>query len=461
VVVGPAARHPGPRTAGSRDSKLKGSGRPSSSSDEEDKPLVSNWAPSDIKTDRNYNKMVLDRVDKIVRKHFYDHDLVTSAWIPALENNREKILASKNLVDLFNSINSTLAALKSSHTEFNTSNDEIFYFLHDMFGRWNPKMTVPGDYVGLMTGPPRFAVDRVRYVVDDSPAAKAGLQVGDRIVSVDSKPYLGQSNFFGLSGKKVTIEYERGGKKAKCTIVPIKKDEYLQYVDAIRKSSRLYQLSGHTIAYVHDWCGGNDAHNALDEVLEGKIGDSEGLILDLRDGYGGNSMEDLDHFYRNPAGYPKFILKGRDGKIQTTYMTYDKPVVALINDGARSGKELLAYSLKSSGRAPLVGITTAGAVLGGRLFPLDKRTALYLAVADGNMGGVRLEGVGVKPDIEVGDDCSEAGKQAQLHVAEDLLLQMLQRPKRSYNTAGTPNSDADFMLEWATNHRSSKPPQQP
>lgn len=425
--------------------------------DDNEKPIPQNWVSGDIKTNRGYNQQVLDRVDRIVRKHFYNHDLVTSLWVPALEHNREKILAGKNLVELFNSINSTLAALKSSHTEFATSNDEIFYFLHDLFGRWNAKLTVPGDFVGFMTGPPRFAVDRVRYVVDASPAAKAGMQAGDRIISVDSKPYLGQSNFFGLSGKKVSIEYERAGKKAKCTIVPIKKDEYLQYVEGIRKSARTFQLGGHTVGYVHDWCGGNDAHGALDEVLESKLGGTEGLVLDLRDGYGGNSMEDLDRFFRNPAGYPPFILKDRKGQAQVSTMVYDKPVVALINDGARSGKELLAYSLKTSGRAPLVGISTAGAVLAGKLFPLDKRTALYLAVADGTVGGVRLEGVGVKPDIEIGDDCSEAGKQAQLQAAEDLLLLMLQKPKSPHNTATTPDANADVITEWNDKHHPSPP----
>jgi len=78
--------------------------------------------------------------------------------------------------------------------------------------------------------------------------------------------------------------------------------------------------------------------------------------------------------------------------------------VVLINGGSRSGKELLAYSFKAAGRARLVGENTAGAVVAGRLYPLDGKCALYLAVCDITLEGKqkdRLEGVGVAPDIVV------------------------------------------------------------
>ena len=136
------------------------------------------------------------------------------------------------------------------------------------------------------------------------------------------------------------------------------------------------------IGYIHLWAGGAESHDVFEEMLGTKLAKTDGLILDMRDGYGGNSLDDLDYFYRNPAGYPTFSMKDRAGKKVGSEMFYDKPLVALINGGSRSGKELLALSLKRSGRAKLVGERTAGYVLGGRLFTIDDRTALYLAVDD-------------------------------------------------------------------------------
>jgi hypothetical protein len=77
------------------------------------------------------------------------------------------------------------------------------------------------------------------------------------------------------------------------------------------------------------------------------------------------------------------------------------------------------------------------------------------------MGGVRLEGVGVKPDIEIGDECSEAGKQAQLQAAQDLLLLMLEKPKGPHNTATTPDANAGVITEWNNKHHPSSSQPQP
>lgn len=383
--------------------------------------------PHEICTDRSYDEEILKKVDERVRKNYFSEEPASKVWPPALERDRAKILASRNFIELFKSINGALSSLKSSHTEFATDNDEIFYFLHDLFGRFRANLRVKMDYVGFVTGPPRFADDCVRYVLDGSPAAKAGILVGDRILAVDGNGYIGVANFFGKSGKQVAIDLERNGVKEQVQLTPKKADDYLEYVSAIRKSVYTFTAGKHTCGYVHDWCGGQEAHNALEETIGDKLSNTDGLILDLRDGYGGNSLEDLDMFYRPAAGFAPFTMKSRDGKATTDHMYYDKPVVAIINDGARSGKELLAYSLKKTGRAKLVGLNTAGAVLGGRMFVLDKHCILYLAVTDCTIGGERLEGVGVAPDLVVADQTSGAGKAAQVEAAKDELAKLLEK----------------------------------
>ncbi|MGH9550986.1 MAG: S41 family peptidase, partial [Terriglobales bacterium] len=124
-------------------------------------------------------------------------------------------------------------------------------------------------------------------------------------------------------------------------------------------------------------------------------------------------IDDLDYFFRPENAYPK-------------EMRYSKPVVVLINEGTRSGKEALAFSLQHSGRAKLVGQHTAGAFLPGRLFPIDDRTALYLPTRDFEFMGRRLEGNGVCPDIEVaGNESDQRNSDDQYEKAVAVLLDIL------------------------------------
>ena len=66
--------------------------------------------------------------------------------------------------------------------------------------------------------------------------------------------------------------------------------------------------------------------------------------------------------------------------------------------GTRSGKEVLAYGFKKYRNGEVIGTQTEGAVLAATAF-LIGRGLLLLAVED--VDGVRLEGVGVAPTIEV------------------------------------------------------------
>ncbi|HEY9787416.1 MAG TPA: S41 family peptidase [Candidatus Obscuribacterales bacterium] len=394
-----------------------------------EKPPAPPLAVYDIETDRKFNEKTIDKIDKIVSKELYSAELASKVWPDALRQAKGEILASKNLHELYQSINKPIRALKSSHCQFVTTNDETYHFLHSLFSSFSKKLSIAKmDYTGMVTGGLTFQDNEVRYVLDGSPADKAGVKVGDKILSVDDKPYIGQSNFFNTANKLVRLTVLRGNDRKSLSLRPVKKDNAAGYVEAIEKSARVIFSGRYKLGYVHFWCGGRDAHEAFLSAVTGKkLSETDGLILDLRDGYGGNSLEDIDVLYRNPEAFPIFVTKMRSGKSETYKAYYDKPVVALINGGSRSGKELLAYSLKKAGRARLVGTTTAGAVLAGRLFPLNERSSLYLAIADGTVDGVRLEGRGVAPDIEVQNNPHDPANDVQLAAAKNELLKEIER----------------------------------
>jgi carboxyl-terminal processing protease len=80
---------------------------------------------------------------------------------------------------------------------------------------------------------------------------------------------------------------------------------------------------------------------------------------------------------------------------------WSKPVCLLVNEGTRSGKELLTYYFKKIRRGPVVGTRTAGAMVFGRPIIMSDGSLLFLANSDLKVDGKRLEGIGVSPDIEV------------------------------------------------------------
>lgn len=107
---------------------------------------------------------------------------------------------------------------------------------------------------------------------------------------------------------------------------------------------------------------------------------------------------------------------------------WDEPVVLLVDEGSRSGKKVFAHGFGALGLGPIVGETTAGAVLAGRINALADGSLLYVAVADKRVNGVRLEGRGGAPDIEVPFDPAFAeGRDPQLDRAIAVAAELEQQ----------------------------------
>ena len=397
------------------------------------KALAQSIAPqnrSDFKVTRAETEKLLEKVDKLINKEFYNSDLAKTVWKKELLDNKETILESKNLKELAERMNVPIHALKCSHTQFLTNNEEIFYFLQSLFSTFNKKIDDQElDFTGITTGGVDKKFNCIRYVLNGSPADGAGLRRGDLIESVDGQPYLGQVSFRGRATKKTPVQVKRGAETLTLTVVPNLTNDYPQYVKAIERSVQIFPSAVGRLGYIHYWSGGRQAHDTFEQaVLSDKMLNTEGLIIDLRDGYGANSLDDLDMLYRQPSAYPRMLTIARSGKKNFEQLYYDKPVVVLINRGSRSGKELLAAGLKSSGRAKLVGETTAGFVLAGRLFSIDQRFAMYVAVDDIYLNGERLEGKGVSPDLAIPDDENHPeGFNEQLEVAKRTLIEEIQK----------------------------------
>ncbi len=396
--------------------------------------------PTSFNITEQYAQRIADKVDHLISTKLYNATLARDMWPKIYAAQRPLIIKSGNLKELSDRLNGAIAELHSSHCEFVTVNDETYYFLDTLFCNFNKKLPIfKMNYTGIITGGVKKDFNSVRNVLDGSPGAKAGMKRNDIIEAVDGQPFVGECSFAAKSGKNVELKIKRGRQHLTVTVVPKFVRDYDQYVEAMEKSTRVIQTPAGKIGYVHYWGGGNPSHEMFEHILgqwrtrkdglieEQGLAKTDGLILDLRDGYGGASGTDLDILYRNPNSHPDFISTSRSGDKFFSRDYYDKPVVALINGGSRSAKEMFAWGLKNSGRAKLVGQTTAGFFLAGQFMPIDERCALYLAVADVSLNSERLEGKGVSPDIEVPDDAQHPdGYDEQFERAKSELLELLQ-----------------------------------
>jgi carboxyl-terminal processing protease len=158
---------------------------------------------------------------------------------------------------------------------------------------------------------------------------------------------------------------------------------------------------------------------------------SEGIIIDIRDGFGGIlPTEYIQPFLWDGLETITQEWIGRNHRFKST-VTFNKPVIVLINNSSRSSKELLAYYFKKTGRAVLVGERTAGCVCGGRLKRISKDSVLSYCTRMLIIDGKRLEGVGVEPDIVVPFDIRFAiGRDIHLERAKDEMVRLIERTGR-------------------------------
>jgi C-terminal processing protease CtpA/Prc len=258
----------------------------------------------------------------------------------------------------------------------------------------------------------------VTDVYDGGPAAEAGLMAGDEILAVDGAPFREIESFRGKAGKIVQLQVRRTVDAA--PIVASVQVARLQpreaYLEAISESIRVVEQDGRTIGVVHLWMYTTDevTHILNAELGGGRLKDVDGLVLDLRSRWGGAPADSAELFV---GATGSMTVTERDGTVRYVNTRWDKPVVAVIDEGSRSGMEIYAHALKKHG-IPLVGVTTAKAVVAGTAYLLPDDSLLILAVTDVHVDGERLEGRGVDPDIVVPFDIRyAAGADPQMDAA--------------------------------------------
>jgi carboxyl-terminal processing protease len=378
------------------------------------------------------NQADFDQVWELVRDRFYDPNVNGLDWQEQRARFRPEAASAPSREDAAVVINAMLAKLGASHTHFYTPEDPAYYQLADIFvgalehrglDRVFPKGEVSYPGIGVFTVADSQGRTFVAGVIEGAPAHAAGVLLGDEIVSVDDRPFRPVGSFRGKVGSPVSLEIRRasGAAPIAISVSPADLHPNEMFLRGLKESARVIAMDKAKIGYVHVWSyASHRMQSALEDLMsDGPLKDADALVWDLRGGWGGAQPQYLDLF--NPRA-PTMQIKGRNGETGFVDVKWRKPVAALINEGTRSGKEVLAYGFKEYRMGELVGHRTEGAVLAATAFLIGDDGLLLLAVEDVLVDGQRLEGVGVTPTIEVPFDSRyAAGADPQLDRAVQVL----------------------------------------
>ena len=223
---------------------------------------------------------------------------------------------------------------------------------------------------------------------DASPAQKAGLRYGDRIMEVDGVKMSGKPSIEvrdkirGPRGSIVKITLERAADKRVQTVEIVR--------DAVPQPSipDAYMLKP-GVGYIDMTRGFN--YTTTDELLEAlahlHAAGMTSLVLDLRNNPGGfldQAIHVAEVFLRN--GQLILTQKGRNGFRDNTYESRNNapdmtPLVILINENTASASEIVAGAMQDHDRAVIVGQTSFGKGLVQSIIPLEYGAGLTLTSA--------------------------------------------------------------------------------
>ena len=368
---------------------------------------------------------VFDEVASIVDRRFFDRSMNGLDWDAVTAEHRARITPDMDREAFVEEVNAMLARLETSHTRLISQDSPAWYQLAGVFLPRNDDLAEQMAPF-LTDGAPAYSGIGVMLesrpeghfvigVLAGHPASEAGVMVGDRMVAVEGEPFHPIRSFAGREGRKTDLSVERRpGEMLDLIVTPVTLDGRTMFEDAMRESARVIEHDGARIGYIRVWSyAGQEYQDILRSgLLYGRLKDADALVLDIRGGWGGASPTYLNIFTQRTIDFTSIR---RDGRSSSFASGWSKPVVLLVDEGSRSGKELISHGFQVLGIGPVVGETTAGAVVGGRFNLLSDGSALYVAVVDVEIGGQRLEGRGVEPDIIVPfDPAFAAGADPQL-----------------------------------------------
>ena len=245
--------------------------------------------------------------------------------------------------------------------------------------------------------------------IADTPAEKAGIQAGDKIVKIDGKVTKkitlsdAVKQMRGKPGTMVTLTIWREGDK-KIIEVPIKRA--LITVHSIKKAEVLEDNIGYIKLVEFQENTARDLDEALRKLEKEKI---DSLILDLRNNPGGlldGAIDVAERFLQKDE--PIVSIKARNEEENAEFKSSgrhtrpDYPLIVLVNEGSASASEIVAGAVKDNRRGVVLGTKTFGKASVQTVIPMKDGSALrFTTAAYLTPSGRLIKKEGIEPDVVV------------------------------------------------------------
>lgn len=261
--------------------------------------------------------------------------------------------------------------------------------------------SLQGTYQGIGV---EINKDRViTKVTKNGPAEAAGLQAGDKFMSIDG------TKLNDTDGNAVGLLI-RGTDKKAVDIVVDRNGEELTFnvkIGTIEEPAIGYEMKENNIGYIQISKFSRPLTSQMENALkELEANGMEKLIIDLRNNTGGylDSAETTASLFleKGKLIYSLEDKKSKEDYYDQTEISRNYPIVVLINNNSASSSEILAAALKDSYGAVLVGQTSYGKGKVQQTYDMeDGSMAKFTSARWLRPTGDCIDKKGIKPDFEV------------------------------------------------------------
>ncbi|MFI5294095.1 MAG: S41 family peptidase [Thermodesulfovibrionales bacterium] len=295
--------------------------------------------------------------------------------------------------------------------------------------------------------------------IEDTPAYRAGIKAGDKIVKINKESTIDMSlqdavtKMRGAPKTPVTISVLREGLEGPKDFTLLREIIKIKSV----KSKVLEDKVGYIKISQFQEQTASDLAAAVNKLTEEKV---NSLVLDLRNNPGGllNSAIDVTSKFL-PKGKLVVYTKTRSGEKSEFFTEGDTnftpPMIVLVNQGSASASEIVAGALKDWNRAVILGTQTFGKGSVQTVIPLSDGAGLRLTTAKYyTPKGISIQNTGITPDIVLKLEAKNGVKEHPVLREKDLERhlkneQMDQKPEEIETAPMEVDEKDDIQLQRA------------